>query len=156
MRSFAFRWNMDSRHPAISARWSRIAVGAWAGFIFLTSCTVIHSRAFVKGVAQAGSVRVTEQGFQSFWDGWWWFFVKGYHVLEYMILTGLVLRAQIFRRPWSAAVACICFAATDEWHQTFVPDRGGKWTDVVIDAGGVVFATLLATGWTRLKKQAKP
>ena len=35
---------------------------------------------------------------------------------------------------------CIAFAASDEWHQTFVPDRYGTVVDVFIDSLGVLVA----------------
>jgi len=41
------------------------------------------------------------------------------------------------------AVICILYAASDEWHQTFVPGRGGTWVDVVIDTGGVLIAAAI-------------
>ncbi len=34
----------------------------------------------------------------------------------------------------------IAFAASDEWHQTFVPDRFGTVQDVLIDSLGVCAA----------------
>ena len=45
---------------------------------------------------------------------------------------------------------CFLFAISDEWHQTFVPDRYGTVTDVLIDSLGI----LLAGGWLlrRLRK----
>lgn len=69
------------------------------------------------------------------------------HVTEYAILCLLCLRA--FRltgrrrfgskAAWSLLVA-IAYAATDEWHQTFVPGRVGALSDVAIDAGGALCA----------------
>jgi len=41
-----------------------------------------------------------------------------------------------------AAVACILYAASDEWHQTFVPGRGGTVSDVCIDTTGIMLAWL--------------
>jgi len=42
------------------------------------------------------------------------------------------------RLTGAAAVAVLTYAATDEWHQTFVPGRGGTVVDVVIDASGIL------------------
>jgi VanZ family protein len=54
------------------------------------------------------------------------------------------------RKPaWAAAVA-IGYAATDEWHQTFVLHRGGHVTDVMIDSIGVVIALM---GWFLVMKR---
>src|SRR5450432_1612408 len=94
---------------------------AWAAFIFLTSCTYVPSRTFVHGaVTHAGiGALASESGFRDFWDSWWWLFVKGYHVLEYTILTALIYRA--FRSGGSfrmsivwAAPTALAYAASDE------------------------------------------
>jgi VanZ family protein len=36
-----------------------------------------------------------------------------------------------------AFVFAISYAATDEWHQSFVPGRSSNWNDVAVDACGV-------------------
>lgn len=70
--------------------------------------------------------------------------MKGYHALEYAILFSLL--AWAFRptgRGWAYIwLFCVSYAASDEFHQTFVPHRGGRWTDVVIDSGGAAFTGL--------------
>jgi VanZ family protein len=74
---------------------------------------------------------------------------KTAHALAYGILTGLYLRA--LRTHWSdnalirvvSSVTAVAYALTDEYHQTFVPGRNGRLLDVVIDAVGIVAATLL-------------
>jgi VanZ family protein len=83
-----------------------------------------------------------------FWYSCGLLVVKGYHAAEFALLF-LLLRAALARvRPgWATPVALavsIGFAASDEWHQTFVPGRGGTWEDVAIDSGGVVLAAMLA------------
>ena len=79
-----------------------------------------------------------------FWEGWWWLFVKGYHAMESAILflfVRLWLRsAGVARFALWAFVGSVAYAASDEFHQTFVPGRGGHVTDVLIDSGGVLFA----------------
>ena len=42
--------------------------------------------------------------------------------------------------PWAIAAA---YAATDEFHQLFVPGRSGQITDVLIDSGGLLAGILL-------------
>lgn len=37
----------------------------------------------------------------------------------------------------------LIYAASDEWHQTFVPGRSGKITDVAIDFGGLIIGICL-------------
>lgn len=45
------------------------------------------------------------------------------------------------------------YAASDEFHQLFVPGRAGKVTDVLIDSGGVIFGLLVAyVAWRLWKK----
>lgn len=71
------------------------------------------------------------------------------HLTEYALLALLVWRArrQPVRRdprPWSrkdalfAICVCAAYAATDELHQTFVPNRQGSLVDVLIDTAGAV------------------
>jgi len=66
------------------------------------------------------------------------------HIIEYFILTFLLRRAfqgsfdrdgfPIFIYP---AILSLCYAASDEFHQLFVPGRGGSIQDVAIDAIGI-------------------
>ncbi len=73
------------------------------------------------------------------------------HVTEYAILAWLLwraLRKPVRRdsRPWNwklALVAWACavlFAASDEFHQAFVPNREATVRDVMIDATGAALA----------------
>ena len=41
-----------------------------------------------------------------------------------------------------ALVVAVLYAATDEFHQLFVPDRAGLFSDVLVDASGAVLALL--------------
>ena len=76
------------------------------------------------------------------------------HVTGYFVLTLLLVRA--LRRsgvapavPVAAAIALV-YAASDEWHQSFVPGRTATPRDVGIDAVGMALAALAATR-TRLR-----
>jgi len=82
---------------------------------------------------------------------------KAAHMAEYALLAWLAWRAwrqprRNDARPWSwrpAAAAlgvAILYAATDEFHQTFVPNRTGSVKDVAIDTTGA----LLGLGIVRL------
>lgn len=63
------------------------------------------------------------------------------HLSEYAVLCILdwwalqpVLTAR--RRSGGAILLAACFAATDEFHQSFVPSRGASFRDVLIDTVG--------------------
>ncbi len=76
------------------------------------------------------------------------------HLTEYAVLALLVwrLRRKPVRRdprPWSwrdaglALLVAGLYAATDEFHQTFVPNRDGCVRDVLIDSCGAAAGLLL-------------
>ena len=67
---------------------------------------------------------------------------KAAHMAEYGLLWWLWSRALGFRRPLLAAVVTLAYAATDEYHQTFVQGRHGSPMDWGIDAAGVAAAWL--------------
>ncbi|MCB0216356.1 MAG: VanZ family protein [Caldilineae bacterium] len=71
---------------------------------------------------------------------------KGLHATAYGILAWLWWRALCaagWRRPlrWALGLSLL-YAASDEWHQTFVPGRHGQVTDVVIDGLGALAASV--------------
>lgn len=72
---------------------------------------------------------------------------KGGHLTEYAILAALVGRALCrpradAARPWSwkpaglALLVAAAYAATDEFHQSFVPSRDASLLDVLLDTVG--------------------
>ena len=105
----------------------------------------------------ASHVFVTESSFRrfaAFWGYSWFAIVKGWHAAEFAILyvVTLVVLDRLTgsgtRRNVALALAfALCFAILDEYHQTFVPGRGGTWTDVAIDGLGASMAALIA--WRR-------
>ncbi|MEZ4830007.1 MAG: VanZ family protein [Bacteroidia bacterium] len=70
------------------------------------------------------------------------------HVTEYFILYLLVHRLIASYSPqkssllW-ALLVCVLYAASDEYHQSFVPGRGADVLDVGIDSIGMTIALLL-------------
>jgi VanZ family protein len=79
-------------------------------------------------------------------------FKKGAHFTVYAVLAVLFRRALppsrwIWALPWALAVL---YAASDEWHQSFVPGRHPQLTDVLIGACGA--ATGLLIFWWRLRR----
>jgi VanZ family protein len=68
---------------------------------------------------------------------------KTAHLTVYAILMGFTLR--VFRLYWVgrklllySLLFCMFYAITDEYHQTFVPGRGGSPIDVLIDTLGAL------------------
>lgn len=70
------------------------------------------------------------------------------HFFEYAVLAILVNRALKAHRFFSGALtrflwtACLCviFAASDEFHQAFVPNRDASFYDVISDTAGILAA----------------
>jgi VanZ family protein len=79
------------------------------------------------------------------------FMRKVAHVSEYAVLAMLLYRAFVHaalkgRRALSAGLVlllCAAYAATDEFHQAFVPSRTASLRDVMIDICGATLAVLL-------------
>lgn len=75
------------------------------------------------------------------------------HLGEYMVLYVLIhwaldsIKYSIIKhRPALAYIFSVFYAASDEWHQNFVPGRSASTRDVVIDSAGAfigVFVYLL-------------
>jgi VanZ family protein len=73
------------------------------------------------------------------------------HITEYFILSLLILHGIRAGRPgtrlaWAlAAIAAVaCYAALDEFHQSFVPGRTAAVSDVLLDTTGGTFAQIVA------------
>lgn len=88
------------------------------------------------------------------------------HVTEFAILTCLLwrgLRATVWRQvegwssrcAWTAWGVAVAFAASDEFHQSFVPGRQASPWDVMIDATGAALGLLLIWAIQR-RRRAKP
>lgn len=81
------------------------------------------------------------------------------HLSTYAVLAALVLYAVVGRRHPSAVHAVIAYAVTlayglsDEFHQSFVPNRTGRLDDVVVDAIGAAIG--LALGYLGLRFWAR-
>ena len=95
----------------------------------------------------------------------WHFYIrKGGHVVGYAILCVLLFRAWRATLPamtavrWTprwAAIAIIgtaIVASLDEWHQSYIPSRTGRWQDVVIDTSAAVGVQIILFFWlTRVR-----
>ena len=81
---------------------------------------------------------------------------KTAHVIEYFILFLLTARlsTQYFNMPkiaWVSLLVTILYAVSDEFHQTFVPGREGKISDVGIDTIGAILGVVVLALWMRRK-----
>ncbi|MFZ0939460.1 MAG: VanZ family protein, partial [Candidatus Sulfotelmatobacter sp.] len=48
-------------------------------------------------------------------------------------------------------------ASLDEWHQSFIPSRTGRWQDVVLDTCAAIAAQLLVLLWLKsFRRSAAP
>ncbi len=87
---------------------------------------------------------------------------KGGHLTEYAILALLTLRATSislrtgqtggwYKAAGIALLVAAAYAATDEWHQSFVPGRTASVYDVTIDTSGAFIALIVAAAWRKLR-----
>jgi hypothetical protein len=128
---------------------------AWCALIAGTSSTVVLPHDFFAWVASRVFTNETAfRAFVVFWKFSWFVIVKGWHAAEFAILFAvllLTLNRWVEPRPTRnivvASVLCLLFAVSDEYHQTFVPGRGGTLSDVAIDGLGISTAALIA--WRR-------
>jgi VanZ family protein len=65
------------------------------------------------------------------------------HMASYGLLWWLWQRALETRTLVPAVLVTLAYAASDEYHQTFVAGRHGSPIDVLIDAAGVALAIAL-------------
>lgn len=92
---------------------------------------------------------------------------KAAHMTEFGVLSALALywltsfSLPYKKRCFLAALISACYAASDEFHQRFVPGRSGELRDVMIDTAGAVLGILflsliryLILRKTRAKKSA--
>jgi VanZ family protein len=79
------------------------------------------------------------------------------HITEYAILMILSLRIAILQWPYKKAALysllfCIFYAATDEFHQTFIPGRVGTPVDVGIDMLGMLLGLV---AWSVFRRKSE-
>ena len=126
----------------IFSRWGPIII--WAGVIFTFSSISTLPKAEII----------------------WWDFIlkKSAHIIEYAIFFLLLIRAlnptspkklmpqSVKSKTWLIAfVVAILYALTDEYHQSFVPGRTAKLTDVGFD----IIGAILSQGFIKAKLQEK-
>jgi VanZ family protein len=82
------------------------------------------------------------------------FMRKSAHVMEYGMLAGLwIVNLQFTKfKKYSLIISLamvVLYAASDEWHQTFIIGRTGHAIDVAIDSLGYLIARLIGLFWSR-------
>jgi VanZ family protein len=82
------------------------------------------------------------------------------HGASYFGLTLLLIRA-LARSRWSgvtlvtlaaAWAIAVLYGVTDEWHQSFVPNRHPEFRDVVSDAIGALAAAVAVGAWGIIRR----
>ncbi len=73
---------------------------------------------------------------------------KSAHALEYLLLCLLIFgclygRRSLLRTASTAWILTVCYAASDEIHQYFVPDRACRAADVLIDGTGAAIGLIV-------------
>ena len=119
-----------------SVRYALLAV-VWIAAISLSSSGVITIQQLSRTVSSTSSGAIHQTDFEQIWKVVWWIFVKGWHAAEFGILYFLVRKTLKFHFAWSIFL-CVVFAFLDEFHQVFVPFRGGRLSDVLIDFIGIL------------------
>jgi VanZ like family len=148
---------------SMTMKWTAVlAFLVWCSLIAITSNTVVRPHDFF---AWMGSHVFTDQAsfhrFVVFWGYSWFVIVKSWHVAEFAILCSLTLmfltrvaRSTPFRNILLSVLFCTAFALADEYHQTYVPGRGGTWTDVGIDCIGILSVCMVALIRSRRRSSA--
>jgi VanZ family protein len=82
------------------------------------------------------------------------------HEAAYFVLTLLVIRA-VTQGTWKrvslatlalAWMIAVGYGATDEWHQSFVPNRHAELRDLGADATGAFAATVAVGAWGIIRR----
>jgi len=88
-------------------------------------------------------------------EPWHFFIRKSGHVIGYALLSFFLFRAwretlpSSRHLPWTfrwagiAVLGTALVASLDEWHQSFIPSRTGRWQDVVLDSSAALGAQFL-------------
>ncbi|HKD36618.1 MAG TPA: VanZ family protein [Pirellulales bacterium] len=129
-------------------RWLPVVI--WLAIIFTASTALFtpqHTSAFIEPILRAIAPHADERTIGRLHH----FVRKIGHVVEYAILAALLARATLAmratRRWWFVASLLLlaAVAASDEFHQLFVPGREGQISDVLLDitAGMAVLVPIL-------------
>jgi VanZ family protein len=83
----------------------------------------------------------------------------GYGLLGLVWLRAWRMTAPRLRFVSCAGLALLCtgmVACCDEWHQSFLPNRGASASDVLLDCGGVLALEIIFYGFMRIFLREHP
>jgi len=135
---------------------------AWLGLIFIGSTDLMsaeHTSRIIGPILRWFNPDVSPETIARIQ-----FFVrKAGHLTEYAILATLIWRALRRGTSWQMKMSvlfvlawfvCALFAASDEFHQSFVPSRTASPKDVMIDTVGALIGLLICLiSWRRKSAQ---
>lgn len=152
---------LQRKRLAVTLSWA--AVLLWMTVIFLSSAQPAQvsgasSKGIVVKLVQAAErVKWVEPGKSEDSDlmgAWDHYFRKCTHAAVYFILALLTVNAlsrsgvKGKKRYLLAFLLCALYAGSDEFHQLFVPGRGGQVRDVLIDSAGAAAGLCIVWGRT--------
>jgi VanZ family protein len=78
-------------------------------------------------------------------DSYWFRFaiLKSFHVIEYCVLFLFVAFAFNFKSNLVSIIIAYFYGCTDEFHQTFISGRTGRFRDTFFDLSGILIGFLL-------------
>lgn len=146
-----------NRNSFLRTWWRMLPALLWMGMIFFMS----HQKG-----GQSGAFSRLVLEFLAGWgldlrvwfgDHAFWVIRKMAHFTEYFILFflmdfGLSGWKPWNKRKWWSLLGTVLYAASDEFHQLFIPGRVGDWQDVGIDSLGAGFGFVLKSLWQRLRR----
>jgi len=132
----------------------------WMGGIFAMS-TDVGSATHTSKIIEPLVLWIRPNASQDEFELVHFFIRKLGHLSEYAVLALLVLRAMrrtLLLAPgrwsWQAAgiteLIAAAYAATDEWHQSFIPGRTAALGDVAIDSCGALVGLTLMFLWYKV------
>jgi VanZ family protein len=130
-------------NPGIKRVLSVMALVLWMGVIYwFSSRTGDQSGALSGGIVEWFLSLFGISIYTPFGEFMHVFVRKAAHFTEYLILALLAMNTCgqfSWKTSWRIVAVvffCAVYAASDEWHQTFVGGRGARLMDVMIDTAG--------------------
>ena len=126
----------------------------WMLVIFVFS----HQPAAISDTQSGVFVEQLQTWFPAVDSGFLTFIVrKSAHIFAYFVLGVLMFRAlrrtNLARPVLWAVTICAIYAATDEFHQLFVPGRSGEVRDILIDTVAALLGTVVSGVYYRYAEE---